>query len=182
MARNLMPKLHVTFVPMTEPLARTMVETWAYGGEYAIYDYSNEADHMMDPSGWGKGVFAVLSGEGELMGELSIEFYDENGRYTEYEDFGNEALINSREMWIGLGLRPDLTGRGWGAAFVSACVDFAVSHTRYRGDYVRLGVAEFNRRAIRAYEKAGFETFHRTTGEIAGQAVPCLHMRKRLQG
>ena len=148
--------------------------------EYAIYTYANETDHTLDAEGWGTGIFAVLNQSGDLVGELSIEFFDAQGDVTEYRDFGDEALINRCELWIGFGLRPDLVGRGHGAAFVIACADYAVRRYTYRGEYVRLGVATFNRRAITAYKKAGFQIFEHTTGDIAGKTFECVYMRKKL--
>lgn len=166
---------------MTEEHARAIVDGWRYEGEYAVYDYINEAEHMLDPSGWGRGVFAVLDETGELAGELSIEFFDQDEKPTPYGDFADTALISSREMWIGFGLRPDLTGRGLGEGFVTACVDFALRHTGYGGEYVHLGVANFNRRAITVYERSGFRSFHETKSEIGGKTLAITYMRKRLR-
>ena len=166
-----------TFVPMNREFASTIVNTWKYENEYSIYDYSNEADHMLDEDGWGNGIFAVLNKNGELIGELSIEFFDEQGQYTDYRDFGDEALINKRELWIGFGLSPDLTGKGLGTDFVSTCVDFAILNFHYHRDYVYLGVAKFNQRAIKAYTRAGFQEFNQTTGDIAGRIFEVIHMR-----
>ncbi|MCB9423250.1 MAG: GNAT family N-acetyltransferase [Ardenticatenaceae bacterium] len=173
--------MNYTFVPMNKTYAITIVETWQYKNEYAIYNYINEADHMLDSDAWGKGIFAILNLQGELVGELSIEFYDEQGNYTEYADFDNNTLINQREMWIGFGLRPDLVGQGHGAEFVTACTAYAVRHYHYRGEYVGLGVATFNQRAIKAYTQAGFHIFEHTIGEINGQSFEVVHMRKKLK-
>ena len=67
---------------------------------------------------------------------------------------------------VGLGLRPDLTGRGLGLPFMLSGLEFA--RQRYAPARFRLKVATFNRRAIRVYEQAGFiqgETFaHWTNG------------------
>lgn len=57
-------------------------------------------------------------------------------------------------LFYGLGLRPDLTGRGLGLEFVEAGIAFA-EETFGRRRFV-LDVAEFNARAIRVYERAGF--------------------------
>ena len=173
--------MHYNFVPMNAEQANTIVANWKYDGEYSIYDYSNkaEAEHMLDATGWGKGVFAVLNGDGDLIGELSIEFFDENDQHTEYEDFIAGAL-NDKELWIGFGLAPELTGQGLGTSFVSACVEFAVRQYRYEGEYVGLGVATFNKRAITVYERAGFQPFAQVVGEIAGVEFPVVHMRKNL--
>ena len=169
-----------TFVPMNKEYATTIVDTWKYENEYSIYDYSHEAEHMLNSEGWGRGIFAVLSQEGDLVGELSIEFFDEQGQYTQYHDYRDEALINQRELWVGWGLRPDLVGEGRGAEFVMACVEYAVRQCHYRGEYARLGVARFNQRAIKAYGKAGFEIFDHTVGDINGKSFECVHMRKKL--
>ena len=54
----------------------------------------------------------------------------------------------------GLGLRPDLTGKGLGLDFFRAGLEFG--RARYRPSLVRLFVAAFNERAITVYERAGF--------------------------
>lgn len=167
-------------MPMTQEYAARIVDTWKYEGEYSIYDYANEADHMLDGDAWGTGIFAILDQAGELVGELSIEFFDEQGQYTDYSDFANEDLINQRELWIGFGLRPDLVGQGRGAEFVSACAEYALERYSYRGENIRLGVAKFNQRAIKAYEKAGFQVFDHAVGEIGGKNFECVYMRKKL--
>jgi len=169
-----------SFIPMTDYYAHQIVEHWKYPGEYAIYDYINEADHMLDSDGWANGIFAVLDEGEELIAELSIEFFDESGQYTNYLDFGDETLINTRQLWIGFGLRPDLVGQGNGAGFVTACLEFALARFPYHGKYAHLGVAEFNQRAIRAYQKAGFQIYDRVVGEIAGQQFDCVYMQKEI--
>ena len=169
-----------TFVPMNQEYASTIVDTWKYDAEYSIYDYSNEADHMLDPEGWGRGVFAVLNDENELIGELSIEFYTAQGQITEYAQYEDAALVNERELWIGFGLRPDLVGHGLGVAFVLAWVEFAVERFTYRGEYIRLGVAAFNQRAVKTYARAGFQTFEHEFVEIGGKPFDMVHMRKSL--
>jgi len=172
--------VNYSFVPMNREYASTIVDMWKYEKEYSIYDYSNESDHMLDEDGWDSGIFAVLNQEGNLIGELSIEFFDAQGQYTDYRKFDDETLLNERELWIGFGLRPDLVGQGFGAKFVTACVEYAVRKYNYRGEYVRLGVALFNQRAIKTYEKAGFQKFEHATGEISGQTFDCVYMRKSL--
>jgi ribosomal-protein-alanine N-acetyltransferase len=168
------------FVPMNEEYARTIVDGWKYGAEYAIHDYSNEADHILDSKSWEKGLFAVLNEDGELVGELTTEFFDENDDYIEYDDFSDEKLRGA-EMWIGFGLKPELTGRGLGTGFVSACIEYAMKRHNYRGEYVRLGVPAFNERAITVYERVGFEVFDRVVGEVDGREFEAVQMRKRVR-
>jgi RimJ/RimL family protein N-acetyltransferase len=56
---------------------------------------------------------------------------------------------------IGLGVRPDLTGRGLGFDYVNAVIDFA--YRTYTPDRLRVTIAAFNARARRVWERAGFE-------------------------
>ena len=61
---------------------------------------------------------------------------------------------NPPDLDYGLGLRPDLTGQGLGVEFFVAGLDLA--RERYRPRRIFLHVAEFNERARRVYERAGF--------------------------
>lgn len=55
---------------------------------------------------------------------------------------------------IGMGIRPDLTGRGLGINYVNSVLEFA------RGTFnpcrFRVTIAAFNQRAMRVWQKAGF--------------------------
>jgi [ribosomal protein S18]-alanine N-acetyltransferase len=69
-------------------------------------------------------------------------------------------------LFYGLGLHPDLTGRGLGLDFVEAGIAFA--EERFGSRRLVLDVAEFNARAIRVYERAGF---HRTGSHFRGDVL-----------
>ena len=58
------------------------------------------------------------------------------------------------EVRIGLGMRPDLTGRGLAQPFIEAGLDYA--RREWRPRQFRLWVARWNERALRAYRRAGF--------------------------
>ena len=60
---------------------------------------------------------------------------------------------------IGLGLRPDLTGRGQGEPFLRTCLRFASDALGAKR--CTLTVAAFNRRAITVYKRAGFAEVER---------------------
>lgn len=100
------------------------------------------------------------------------EFYDGDGRlplnperFFEARDDGGEFVgfyyFEAREdaLFYGLGLRPDLTGRGLGLDFVRRGLEFG--RARFAADRIVLDVAAFNERALRVYERAGF----RVTGK-----------------
>lgn len=63
---------------------------------------------------------------------------------------------------IGLGLRPDLTGRGYGSEYVNAVINFALS--TYSPEQLRVTIAAFNRRALRVWEKASFQVVQKFKG------------------
>jgi RimJ/RimL family protein N-acetyltransferase len=62
--------------------------------------------------------------------------------------------LKGAALEIGLGLRPDLTGRGVGLEFLRGGIAFAREH--FGTERIILNVAEFNERAIKVYERAGF--------------------------
>ncbi|HVF80010.1 MAG TPA: GNAT family protein, partial [Solirubrobacteraceae bacterium] len=127
------------------------VAGWRYPGQYAFYDADADPDDLaalLDPAGWGTRYFAVDAG-GELVGHVAFKLEDGIAE-------------------IGLGLRPSLTGRGHGLAFVVAAMRFATQALGATG--FTLAVAAFNDRAIKVYERAGFEEseryVHATNGGV----------------
>ncbi len=115
------------------PEERALLDAWRYDPPYEFYN--GEDDPVLNPERF----FVVRDGD-EVVG-----FY--------YFDGQRDAVE------IGLGLRPDLTGKGLGLQFFLEGVAFA--HDRFPGCRVTLNVAAFNERAITVYERAGF----RRTGE-----------------
>src|ERR1043166_6517781 len=108
----------------------TEIAAWRYPEPYDFYDWDRDpADlsDLLDPSGWGVKYFAAGDEDGRLAGFFA--FTDADG------------LVE-----VGLGLRPDLTGRGLCGAYLEAGLQFASATFAGRGP--ALAVAAFNRRAI----------------------------------
>ena len=127
-----------------------MIARWRYPPPYDFYD--GDAEPVLNPERF----FRACDEAGELIG-----FY-----YFE---------PTPPDLDYGLGLRPDLTGRGLGLAFFRAGLAFA--RERYEPSRVFLHVAAFNERARRVYERAGFRVVssHVRTFERFGD-VPFLTM------
>ena len=142
--------------PMTAADAEA-IAGWRYPGEYGFYDADRDpADlaELLDPAEWGTRYFAV-DGEGELIGDFVLK------------------LVGDR-VEIGLGLRPDLTGRGLGLGFLRAGLRFAAE--RYGTERAALAVAAFNRRAIIVYERAGFRAVARYDHATGGGVHEFIRM------
>ena len=136
-----------------EPLSQSDAETiasWHYEGEYAFYDAEADAEdlaELLDPALRGDSMFAVRDGVGELVG------------FFAYQD--SDGVVD-----FGLGLHPDLTGKGLGERFVCAGLDFAQS--RFSPKTIQLRVAAFNQRAIKVYERVGFREVERYMNRTNG--------------
>jgi ribosomal-protein-alanine N-acetyltransferase len=134
------------FRPMNEEGARE-IAAWRYEAPYDFYDMTNDPEgleKLLGPPERRRGYYTVLSG-GELVGFLS---YGLGGQLRGF-DYPGDGCID-----LGLGLRPDLTGKGLGLQFIRAGLQFGRS--RFFLAAFWLFVATFNERAIRVYERAGF--------------------------
>jgi RimJ/RimL family protein N-acetyltransferase len=129
------------------------LESWRYPPPYDFYD--GDADPILNPERY----FAARDESRELVGFL---YFEERGERLEY----------------GLGLRPDLVGRGRGEKFFRAGLEFG--RERYRPESVQLSVAKFNDRARIVYERAGFRVVgeHNRTFARWG-VVPFLDMEEQ---
>ncbi len=136
--------------PMDEKDARE-IQDWRYDGPYAIYNMDDAGDEsiaeMLDTR---SPYFAVRDEDSALIGFFAY------GSTAEVEGDGEPLLYGEeRVLAIGLGLRPDLTGKGNGLEFVLACLAFA--REMYDPSAFRLFAMVFNERAMRVYERAGFQ-------------------------
>jgi len=128
------------------------IAAWRYDPPYDFYDWPADEDdlaELLDPVRRGEGYFSARDSAGKVIGFLG---------------FRPEGDV----VGVGLGLRPDLTGHGLGQSFLQAGLTFAGEHFRPR--LYRLRVADFNLRAIKVYERAGFVTtrsfMHETNGGL----------------
>ena len=157
------------FTPMDEANART-IQSWNYEVPYNIYNWEAEDDisELLDRR---SPHFAVRDEHSELIGFFAY------GSSALVWDSGEPHLFSENNtIAIGLGMRPDLTGKGLGLAFVKAGLDFA--REQFKHTCFRLFVMTFNQRAIRVYERAGFQRVGIYVQPNANGEREFLEMRK----
>src|SRR5687768_8191498 len=142
-----------TFLPLDEKSARTILK-WKYEAPYDMYnlDSSDPEDtlrYLLDPQ---NAFYSIHRQQGQLEAYCS---FGQDGQVSG-GDYSTPALD------IGLGLRPDLTGQGHGSDYVNAVIDFA--HSIYSPEQLRVTIAVFNGRALRVWEKAGFQVMQKFQG------------------
>jgi [ribosomal protein S18]-alanine N-acetyltransferase len=133
-----------TCIPMNEEDARAICE-WRYEGQYAIYNMgSDEGD--------------IKEALAEMLDRRSPHYSvrDEQGDLLGFYAFGTSATIShvneptlyaeNNTIFMGLGMRPDLTGQGLGLDFIIAELDFA--RKQFAPNYFRLYVLSHNKRAV----------------------------------
>ncbi len=155
--------MQFTFTPMSLEDARAIC-SWQYEGSYAVYNIGADADEV--------------NVESEMLDRRSPHYAvrDENGALVGFFGFGSSSEVwdnpephlyaEDRVVTVGLGMRPDLTGKGLGLAFTKAGLDFA--QQEFQPNAFRLYVLPFNERAIRVYERVGFQrsgTYMQHTGQ-----------------
>ncbi len=144
---------------MTQDEAEAIAD-WRYEPPYDFYDWRADEDdlaELLDPARRGNRYFSAHDAAGELIG---------------FFGFGCKGDV----VGVGVGLRPDLTGRGLGLAFLEQGLVFA--NDRFRPRRFKLGVAEFNERAIKVYERAGFARTRSFVHETNGGLFPFVEMER----
>lgn len=158
------------FVLMTEKVARSLA-SWTYPQPYTLYSMDGSEECISD-----------------LMNGDYFYVKDEANHLIGFVCSGNSARVpggfeigiyNDRDiMDVGMGLRPDLTGKGLGSEFLKQTIQFM--STRFDKSIFQLVVAAFNERAIKAYERAGFQQGEVFYSRVSDQQIPFVVMKARL--
>lgn len=134
------------------PITRADAEeiaTWRYPEPYGFYDFEpGDEEYLLAPEYEYR---AVAGEDGALMGYFCFGPDAQVPAGRELGLYEGEGVLD-----VGLGMRPELTGRGLGAGFVEAGLAFA--REKYDPAAYRMTVAAFNSRAVRLYERLGFRT------------------------
>ncbi len=127
--------------PVEEPDIREFI-TWRYEPPYDGYNISGDAEELVTYF---------------MLASVDCHALTEGDELIGFCTFGADAQVPGGDYFqnrldIGLGVRPDLTGRGHGASFVAVVVDHALT----KHPSLRVTIARQNRRAIRVWEANGF--------------------------
>lgn len=149
-----------TIQPMTLTDAKEIL-TWQYEPPYDFYNIVNTDEHPA-----------------EIMNDaIRIKHF-----YSVYQ----EKLIglielhrNKNTCTLGLGLKPEYTGKGLGESFVFEAIKF-IQTTYPDITMIELAVATFNERAIKVYERCGFEALDYELMAAHGVLHEFLKMQKIL--
>jgi RimJ/RimL family protein N-acetyltransferase len=133
------------FCPLDEAAARAIL-VWRYADAYAVYN--------SDP--------AEVEQDLRLLLEPANAYYSvctAAGQMIAYRCFGPEAQVLGGDyaalaLDTGGGLRPDLTGQGYGLGVLEAGLEFG--RKAFKPAAFRVTVAAWNERALKVCTRAGF--------------------------
>ncbi|MEB5451084.1 GNAT family N-acetyltransferase [Virgibacillus pantothenticus] len=142
---------------ITKQAAKKIVK-WKYEPPYSMYNMTNDLENIQELT---DGSYFAVYHNYELVGYFC---YGANAQVPSGMHKG--LYLNQNLLDIGLGLRPDLTGKRKGYHFLNTGLTFG--ELNYGLSSFRLSVATFNQRAINLYKKAGFSdvaTFMNKNGD-----------------
>jgi [ribosomal protein S18]-alanine N-acetyltransferase len=145
---------------MSQEDAETIAE-WEYEEPFSFYNPKSDEEDLqllLDP---------------KTRQDVYFSVYD-NDRLIGFYTF----IVEKDSVDIGLGMRPDLTGKGQGKEFVTKGLKYAIG--QYQPNFLTLAVATFNERAIKVYERAGFIRQQTFMQETNGSTYEFLKMIKEL--
>ncbi|TAA67464.1 GNAT family N-acetyltransferase [Planococcus salinarum] len=150
--------MYYLFQPMTQRQAEEIAQNWHYEGDYSFYDMAADPEDLAEflDAGQRKDAYFTVHQDGEMVGFYSF------------------TQTSADTVDIGLGMKPELTGKGIGREFLKAGLKFAES--AYRPDKITLSVAAFNKRAITLYRNSGFNEVERFAQATNGSTFEFVKM------
>lgn len=120
---------------------------WRYPSPYDFYNFN--ADSLQQDLCYllerKNAFFAILNQQEELEGYCS---FGEDGKVA-------GGCYNTKALDIGMGIRPDLVGKGRGKYYAKAIVEYGIK--QYSAKQLRVTIADFNQRAKRVWQQLGFK-------------------------
>jgi L-amino acid N-acyltransferase YncA len=138
--------MRLLFRPLVKEDALVILK-WHYLPPYDCYNFNantsqEDLRYLLDRK---NAFFALLNLQGQLEG---------------YCSFGSDGQVlggcyTTQALDIGMGIRPDLVGRGRGKFYAQAVARYGIN--LYSVEQLRVTVAQFNKRAQRVWQQLGFE-------------------------
>ncbi len=144
---------NIQIKPMDQTEALEIANKWKYPAPYNFYDMTadqEDYDEILNKE-QRKNTYFSVKNNNELVGFFCVFPKDYSSK-------------NHIEM--GIGMKPKLTGAGFGKSFVQLVVDYLNKH--YFRPTIWLSVADFNQRAMKVYEQVGFRYIQKVQQEANG--------------
>lgn len=152
-----------TITTLSQENALKIANEWHYAAPYDFYDMQNDIEdyeEIINPSLRQNNYYQVTNDKNDLVGFFVIEPADKNkGKYE-----------------IGLGMNPSITGKGKGIDFLNLIINF--SQSKFCVLEIILDVAQFNVRAQKVYQKAGFKISRHHEQKTNGTTYNFVEMTK----
>lgn len=126
---------------LSQKNAEIIATKWHYDGEYSFYDMENDQedyDEIITPALRKDHYFEVLADDGQLTAFFCLDPIEDK----------------NDQVGVGLGMAPELTGHGLGIKLMQMIEDYVKQIGKYHK--IILSVAEFNKRAQKVYQRAGY--------------------------
>ena len=134
--------LHPLYLDAVEHISQ-----WEYEAPYEAYSFKGHHDeYLLDESIWGVEQFCLVC-DGIILGQVACQYEGD-------------------DLWVGWSMAPEYTGQGSGANFASRCIQ-EIRRVKGHTGRILLRVSARNKRAIKAYQKAGFQYVETIQDEIA---------------
>ena len=145
------PVWQLQFGPLTAEHV-SQILTWRYEPPYDLY---NMGKGTADPIELVEAIDYFLQPENHFRAVLN----QPTGELAAFCSFGPDGRVAGGDysleaIDIGMGVHPELTGRGLGHMFAGAAIDFA--RATFQPPRLRVTIAEFNRWAQKVWERHGF--------------------------
>ena len=143
---NMIDYTNCQLIPLNQRTSAEICQ-WEYEKPYDVYNFKGHPNrYLFDQSTWGTEQFCLVYRD-KMIGQVSCQ-------------------LDGADLWVGWSMVPQLCGKGNGGDFVKRCVKELRRFTGHTGRML-LRVAAWNRRAICAYQEAGFAYVEKIQDEIA---------------
>lgn len=136
--------------PLTQAEKREIC-AWKYEGGYAAYNLAPYESMVERQAGFcnprREGNYAAWYWEGQLVGFTNL-------------------LEEAQAVFVGIGVKPERCGQGFGQKILEEA--YALSKRRCPGKPLYLEVRTWNARAVRCYQRAGFQIVGEPYAKMTG--------------